>query len=255
MAVSARDPQAPLPERPEGRGRHARGRAPRPRRDGIARWVKETAIIVVIALALSALVRAFLVQAFYVPSPSMEDTLQVNDRIVASKITTAVGGVERGEVVVFVDPGGWLPAPEPVTGAAGVLRTALTFVGLLPSDTGQDLVKRVVAVAGDRISCCDANGRIVLNGVSLVENYIKGPTNQKTFDVVVPAGGVFVMGDNRGDSADSRYHVNETSKGAVPLDDVVGRAALVVWPLARWATLPVPEVFADPRITQGARLQ
>lgn len=253
MAVSARDSQAPLPERPEGRGRHARGRAPRPRRTGTARWVKETTIIVVAALFVSALVRAFLVQAFYVPSPSMEDTLQVNDRILASKISTAISGVNRGEVVVFRDPGGWLPEPSEASGGvAGSLRTALTFVGLLPSDSGKDLVKRVIAVGGDRVSCCDVDGRIVLNGVSLKEDYVVGPTDQVRFDVVVPDGGVFVMGDNRGDSADSRYHLDD-DKGAVPTSDVVGRAVLVVWPLARWSTLPVPEVFADPRITQGAR--
>lgn len=253
MAVSARDSQAPLPERPEGRGRHARGRAPRPRRTGVSRWIKETAIIVVAALVVSALVRAFLVQAFYVPSPSMEDTLAVNDRIVAAKISTAVAGVNRGEVVVFRDPGGWLDvAPDDTAGIGGALRTALTFVGLLPSDTGHDLVKRVIGVGGDRVSCCDADGRIVLNGVSLVEDYVKGPTDQVRFDVVVPDGGVFVMGDNRGDSADSRFHLDD-DLGAVPTEDVVGRAVLVVWPLARWSTIPVPEVFADPAITQGAR--
>jgi signal peptidase I len=255
VAVSARDPQAPLPERPEGRGRHARGRDPRPRRNGVSRWVKETAIIVVAALVVSALVRAFLVQAFYVPSPSMEDTLRINDRVVASKISTAMSGVQRGEIVVFRDPGGWLPAPEAASGGvSGTLRSALTFVGLLPSDTGHDLVKRVVGVGGDRVSCCDADGRIVLNGVSLVENYVKGSTDQVRFDVVVPDGGVFVMGDNRGDSSDSRYHL-DADKGAVPTANVVGRAVLVVWPLARWTTLSIPDVYSDPRITRGARPQ
>ena len=253
MAVSARDPHAPLPEPPEGRGRHARGRAPRPQRSGAGRWLGETAIIIVSALVLSALVRAFLVQAFFVPSASMEDTLLVSDRIVASKISTTMGGVSRGEVVVFKDPGDWLPEPAPPPGGVrGALRTALTFVGLLPSDSGQDLVKRVIAVGGDRIACCDADGRIVLNGVPLVEDYIIGPTNQVQFDVVVPPGAVFVMGDNRGDSRDSRYHL-ETDSGSVPESDVVGRVVVVIWPLSRLSTVPVPDIFENPQILEGAK--
>ena len=252
MAVSARDPQGPLPEPPAGRGRHARGRAPRPERSGAGRWFAETAIIIVSALVLSALVRAFLVQAFYVPSASMEDTLLISDRIVASKITTTMGGVSRGEVVVFKDPGDWLPEPPPPPGGVrGAIRTGLTFVGLLPSDSGQDLVKRVIGVGGDRVACCNADGQIVLNGVPLVEDYIKGPTNQVLFDVVVPDNGLFVMGDNRGDSRDSRYHL-EVDNGAVPVDDVVGRVVVVLWPLNRIATVPIPDIYGDPQITRGA---
>lgn len=251
MAGSAVDPREPAPARRAGRGRHARGGPPR-ESSGFARWLGETAIIVVSALVLSALVRAFLVQAFYVPSASMEDTLAVSDRIIASKITTTMGGVGRGEVVVFKDPGDWLPDPPPPTpGWRGLLQTGLTFIGLLPSDTGSDLVKRVVAVEGDRIACCDESGRIELNGVPLVEDYIIGPTDQVLFDVVVPPGGVFVMGDNRGNSRDSRFHLEE-NEGAVPVDDVVGRVVLVVWPLSRIATVPVPEVFAEPGVAPTA---
>lgn len=252
MAVSAREPQEPLSDPPPGRGRHARGRAPREHSSGLGRWLGETAVIVVSALVLSALVRAFLVQAFFVPSASMEDTLAISDRIIASKITTTMGGVSRGEVVVFKDPGDWLPdPPPPPDGWRGLVQSGLTFIGLLPSDTGNDLVKRVIAVEGDRIACCDANGRIVLNDVPLVEDYIIGPTNQVLFDVVVPQGGVFVMGDNRGNSRDSRFHL-EVDSGAVPVDDVVGRVVLVLWPLSRLATVPIPDIFGDPQIMQGA---
>ncbi|MBI1351657.1 MAG: signal peptidase I [Actinomycetales bacterium] len=253
MAVSARDPHDQLPEPPEGRGRHARGRDPRPQKVGIGRWLGETAIIVVSALVLSALVRAFLIQAFYVPSASMEDTLLISDRIIASKITTTMSGVQRGEVVVFKDPGDWLPEPPPPPGGVrGALRTGLTFIGLLPSDTGNDLVKRVIGVGGDRVVCCNADGRIVLNGVPLVEDYIIGPTNQVQFDVVVPDGGVFVMGDNRGDSRDSRYHL-EVDNGSVPVDDVVGRVVTIIWPLNRLATVPIPDIYGNPTIQQGGR--
>lgn len=224
------------------------------RSSGVIRWFAETTIIVVSALILSALVRAFLVQAFYVPSASMEDTLAISDRLIASKITTSVGGVSRGEVVVFKDPGDWLPdPPPPAEGWRGAVRSALTFVGLLPSDSGNDLVKRVIAVEGDRIACCDAEGRILLNGAPLDEDYIIGPTNQVLFDVVMPPGGVFVMGDNRGNSRDSRYHL-EVANGAVPVHDVVGRVVLVIWPLDRISTVPIPDVFGDvsPAAAQGS---
>lgn len=252
MTVPARDPLEPLPEAPSGRGRHARGRAPRQHSGGFGRWLGETTIIVVSALVLSALVRAFLVQAFYVPSASMEDTLAVSDRIIASKITTTLGGVSRGEVVVFKDPGDWLPEPPPPPeGVRGVMRTILTFIGVLPSDSGNDLVKRVIAIGGDRILCCDASGRIVLNGTPLIEDYVTGPTNQVQFDVVVPPDSVFVMGDNRGNSRDSRFHL-EVENGAVSTSDVVGRVVLVLWPLDRFTTLPIPPIFSEPQITQGA---
>ncbi len=196
------------------------------------------------ALVLSALVRAFLVQAFYVPSASMEDTLQISDRIIASKITTRFAGVTRGEVVVFQDPGGWLPDPPPKRDdVRAKVRSGLTFIGLLPSDTGQDLVKRAIGLGGDHVVCCDAQGRIEVNGQALDEPYIKGPTDQVPFDIVVPPQSIFVMGDNRGDSRDSRYHL-EVNNGAVPQGNAVGRVVLVVWPFSSFATLPIPQTFA-----------
>jgi len=212
--------------------------------------LREVVIIVGTALVLSIIVRTFLLQAFYVPSESMEDTLLTNDRIIASKITTTITGVNRGDVVVFRDPGGWLPDPPKPGGVRGVITEALTFVGLLPSNTGQDLVKRVIAVGGDRIQCCDARGRIVLNGVPLDESsYIKpgDTTDQVSFDATVPAGSVFVMGDNRSNSRDSRYHL-EDNEGGVPVDNVVGKVVVVVWPLARIKTIGTPEDFLNPKI-------
>ncbi|MDQ5972893.1 MAG: Signal peptidase [Actinomycetota bacterium] len=254
MAVSARDPHQPLPEPDPGmRRRHARGQAPRRESSSTWRWFREMGIIVISALVLSALVRAFLVQAFYVPSASMEDTLLVSDRILASKITTTLTGVSRGEVVVFKDPSDWLEDPPPPAGGlAGAVRSAMTFVGVLPSDTGQDLVKRVIGVEGDRVACCDATGHIVLNGVPLVEDYILAPTDQVAFDIIVPPDSVFVMGDNRGNSRDSRFHLEENN-GAVPVGNVVGRVVVVVWPFSQFGTVPIPSVFGDPAIVNGPR--
>ena len=213
---------------------------------GLAR---ELVLIIGVALVLSVLVRTFVAQAFFVPSGSMEDTLLIQDRIIASKLTTHFGGVNRGEIVVFTDPGGWLPPAEPVTGPAGWLRSGLMWVGLLPSDTGEDLVKRVIGVGGDHIVCCDKKERLVLNGVSLDEPYLKpgGGTAQVRFDVTVPDGRVFVMGDNRGDSSDSRFHL-DVEQGTVPLGNVVGRVAAVIWPASRWSGEPIPPTFENPAL-------
>ena len=258
MAVSARDagkPPAP-PVTAEG-GRHRKsppdsaGSQSKARPGGGWRFLRETTIIIVSALVLSAVVRAFLIQAFYVPSASMEATLMPNDRIIAAKISTRLTGVHRGEVMVFEDPGGWLPEPEkPVAGLRSSIRAGMTFIGLLPSDTGQDLVKRVMAVGGDRIACCDDRGRIVLNGVPLDETYIQGPTDQVRFDVVVPPNSMFMMGDNRGNSRDSRFHL-DVNDGAVPVHDAVGRSVLTIWPFERFATQPIPDIFGNPAITGG----
>ena len=207
------------------------------------RFIREVVIVLVCALALSVLVRTFLIQAFYVPSQSMENTLMPNDRILASKITTDISGVGRGEVVVFKDPGGWLqPALENVP--VSPVHKAMEFVGLLPSSSGDDLVKRVIGIAGDHVRCCNAQGQIVLNGVGLVEPFIKPGegTDQVSFNIVVPADSIFVMGDNRGASADSRFHLSQND-GGVPLDDVVGRVVLKVWPLDEFGFLPIPDTF------------
>ncbi len=242
MAVSAREPiggaQPPLVD--TGR-RSARG----------WRAILETIVIIVIALVISVVVRAFLVQAFYVPSASMESTLVPSDRIVASKITTRLSGPQRGEIMVFRDPGGWLPeAPAAEPGWRGAVRSMLTFIGLMPSDSGHDLVKRVIGLPGDRVACCDSAGRIVLNGVPLEESYVTGSSDQVRFDITVPEGDMFVMGDNRGNSRDSRYHLDVNS-GGVPISDAVGRVILRVWPLDRLGVETIPTIFGNPALAAG----
>ncbi len=229
---------------------NAPGKHAREKKKGHPFWrgLREVVVIVVVALALSALMRAFLLQAFYVPSASMEDTLRPGDRIIASKITTNISGVKRGEIVVFKDPGDWLPAPVPAAEDwRNTLRQGLTFIGVLPSDSGDDLVKRVIGLGGDRIACCDADGRIVVNGVPLDEDYIIGPTDQVRFDVTVPEGSMFVLGDNRGDSRDSRYHL-DANDGGVPYQDAVGRVVLVLWPFDRIAIETIPSIFGNPAL-------
>ncbi len=213
---------------------------PEPTGSGFLRGLREIAIVVVTALVISAVVRTFLLQAFWVPSGSMEQTLVRGDRILVWKPSVDPG---HGDVVVFKDPADWLADPVPVGGVRGALGQLAAFVGILPSNSGDDLVKRVIGVGGDTIECCSPGGQIIRNGEPLDEPYLYPgePTDQVIFRVEVPEGRLFVMGDHRGDSADSRFHL-ETDEGTVPVDNVVGTAEVIMWPISRWATLPT---YAD----------
>ncbi|GAA2805578.1 signal peptidase I [Kitasatospora sp. CM 4170] len=211
---------------------------------------KELPILIGIALVLALVIKTFFVQAFSIPSESMQNTLQVGDRVLVDKLTPWFGAEpERGEVVVFKDPGGWL-ADEPTkqSGNSFVrgIQDVLSFVGLMPSDNEKDLIKRVIAVGGDTVEC-EGDGPVKVNGIALVEPYVypgNTPCQMKDFGPVkVPEGRIWVMGDHRGDSLDSRFHMDQPGGGTVSVDDVIGRAFVVAWPLNRWATLPVPATF------------
>ncbi|MCB7137682.1 signal peptidase I [Cellulosimicrobium marinum] len=224
----------------------ARAEAP-PKRSSLLR---ETAIIVVSALVLSLLIKTFLVQAFFIPSGSMEDTLVEGDRIMVSRLVPGAFDVHRGDVVVFKDPGGWLPPPveKDESPLAEGARAALTFIGLLPQDTGEHLIKRVIGTPGDHVVCCDAQGRVSVNGEPIDETYIKPGSvpSQDPFDTTVPDDMLFVMGDNRQNSQDSRYNTGNPGGGFVPMGNVVGTAFVKVWPLSHVGLLRNPgDVFAD----------
>jgi signal peptidase I len=224
------------------------------RRNGAVSMLRETVIILVSALVLSLVVKTFLIQAFFIPSPSMHDTLVEDDRILVSKLTPGPFDLRRGDIVVFKDPGGWLNgAAEPeLTGVNKAVREVLTFIGLYPQDAGEHLVKRVIGLPGDRVvcdkACQEQGGPITVNGVPLDEPYIApgARPSEVPFDVVVPADSLWVMGDNRQRSFDSRYNMGKPGGGSVPVANVVGTAFVTVWPLDRAGLLRNPSAtFED----------
>jgi signal peptidase I len=199
-------------------------------------------VLFVVALGLSVLLKTFFVQAFYVPSGSMENTLEIGDRILVNKVSGWASTPQRGEVVVFSDPGGWLGPEE--TKQPGAVGSFLELFGLYPT-TGH-LVKRVIGIGGDEVKCCDAQGRILVNGTPLSEQgYLKPGTAPSTvkFDIKVPQGFIWVMGDNRGDSADSRAHLGDPGGGFVPDSDVTGPVFAIIWPWDRLQLLHRPSTF------------
>jgi signal peptidase I len=212
-------------------------------------FIVELPFLVVFALFLAFLIKTFLVQAFFIPSGSMQNTLAIGDRVLVNRAAVWIGDKpSRGQVVVFQDPGGWLD-DQPAATSGNWVSSALTWVGVLPQDNG-DLIKRVIGVGGDHVVCCNAQDQITVNGVPLTENYLypgdksdSAPSGvDPDFDITVPQGDLWVMGDHRSVSEDSRAHVL-TDGGFVPVSDVVGRADVIIWPTSQWGTLPVPDTF------------
>jgi signal peptidase I len=213
--------------------------------------LRESVIVIVMALLLSLIVKTWLVQAFYIPSESMENTLLVGDRVIVNKLVPSPVSLNRGDIIVFEDPDHWLPPAVPVQRSAlsSAVNSALTFVGLLPSDEGNHLIKRVIGLPGDHVVCCNEQRQLTVNGVALSEPYIfpGDEPSQESFNITVPAGKVWVMGDHRSDSADSRPHDENSggAKGSVPESLIVGRAITVVWPIQHWVWLSNPsQTFA-----------
>lgn len=212
------------------------------RRRGFLVFLRDVLVIIVIAALVSFVVKTFVVRSFYIPSASMERTLLVNDRILVDELTPRWTGYERGDVVVFKDPGGWLdaqvqtPAQPPLVEAVDWV---LNFIGVSATDSQDHLVKRVIGLPGDHVVCCNALGQITINGAPIDElsylNLPEGDTEASNdpFDVVVPEGSVWLMGDNRDRSRDSRAHQDLPSGGFVPMENIVGKSFLTTWPLDR----------------------
>ena len=217
----------------------------------VALFVRDVFVIFAIAIVVSFVVKTFLVRSFFIPSASMEQTLVIDDRVIVNELVPDMVPIERGDVVVFRDPGGWLPATVPVQVSPFTTATewTLSLFGLASPDSNDHLIKRVIGLPGDTVACCDANGKMTVNGVAINEPYIM-LTNGETkasgidFSVTVPEGSLWVMGDNRYNSKDSRYNTNQPGGGFVPMSEVVGRAFVISWPMDRWTWLSnYPETF------------
>lgn len=232
--------------------RHERNRSEkRSRSRSIKLFIRDIFLIFLAAIVISVGIKAFLIRSFYIPSGSMESTLQINDRIIVNELVPNLVAIERGDIVVFRDPGGWLtPRTQPDRNwfMTGVDWT-LAAVGLSAPDSNDHLVKRVIGLPGDMVECCNTFGQLSVNGVPLEEPYLELPNgvtkvSGTDFEVTVPEDALWVMGDNRYDSLDSRYNRNKPGKGFVPVENVVGRAFLVSWPADRWSWLDnYPTVF------------
>ena len=212
-------------------------------------------VTIAIALGVVLLITTFLVKPFSIPSGSMENTLQIGDRVLVNRAVYRIRDIERGDVVVFDGSGRFVPAQvipdrDPITGA--LVWVGQSFGLVTPDST--DFIKRVIGVGGDRVTCCDADGRITVNGVPLQEDYLypgDAPSLQP-FDVEVPEGMLWVMGDHRSASADSRSHLGSPGGGFIPEDAVVGRAMNVVWPLSRLSSIPLPDYGDIPSAMEPA---
>ncbi len=218
----------------------------------VIRGIKEFVLVVGLALFFSFLIKTFLIQAFWIPSGSMEDTLVKDDRVIVTKLVPGPFDLQRGDIIVFEDPGPdgakWLQGlPESrIKTLGGPFHGLLVFVGLLPEDSENHLIKRVIGLPGDHVQADGTEGKVKVNGVEIDESsYIKPgdfPSQGRPFDIVVPKDCVWVMGDHRSDSSDSRAHDDGTGKtGCVPMDKIVGRALVVVWPLDHVTWLGKPD--------------
>jgi signal peptidase I len=198
--------------------------------------LREIPIIIGSALIVSIIVKTFFLHFFFIPTGSMENTLQVGDRIAVNKFGALFSEIKRGEIVVFADPDNWLgQAPDDQsTGLLGQGKNLLITIGVVPDPAKQYLIKRVIGVGGDTVICCDDQDRLTVNGKSVAEPYVyeNDKASDSNFNVTVPEGFIWVMGDHRGASSDSRFHTNDVNAGMVPLSKVVGRATFIVWPIS-----------------------
>jgi signal peptidase I len=230
---------------------------------------RELPVLIVIALAIALLIKTFVVQAFFIPSSSMENTLEIGDKVLVNKLVYDFRSIQPGDVVVFNGAGSWEPVPpaaapssDPVVRLYNATLDPLfhSILGLFGTAPGQqDFIKRVIGVPGDHVACCNPSGDVTVNGVALHEQSYLYPGNApstQSFSITVPPGRLWVMGDHRSVSYDSRGHMQDPGDGTIPENMVVGRAFMIVWPPSRWRVLSIPSTFGQPGIngTSGAAL-
>jgi signal peptidase I len=244
---------AEQPPAADGAAEPENAKKPNAKRRKRSFW-RDLAVIVVAALALTILLKAFVVQVFSIPSGSMENTLLPGDRILVSKVVYKFRSIDRGDIVVFGGAGSWdPPTPPPSNWFTGLWSDAINLVGIAGPET--DYIKRVIGIPGDHVACCNAKGQVTVNGVPLSESsyvYPGDAPSEVRFNITVPPGRLWVMGDNRGDSDDSRFRANDPGGGTIPESAVVGRAFLIIWPLSRISDLPIPNTFEQPALSAAA---
>ncbi len=227
--------------------------APTARKKKKKSFARELLTIVVAAAVLTLLVKAFIVQVYRIPSASMENTLHVGDRVLVNKVVFHFRAISRGDIVVFSGQDSWGPdaPPPPGNPVVRVFDDVLSGLGLHSDQTYY--IKRVIGLPGDHVACC-TGGKVTVNGVPLNEGSYLFPGNPPSFRFteVVPPGHLWVMGDHRSDSDDSRYHPGDPGGGAIPENQVVGRAFLIIWPPSQLRDLPIPSTFQQASLHAGA---
>jgi signal peptidase I len=266
----AADPQDTSAEAPGAAGGQSAGsgggrRAAARRRKGKGRsfW-RELPMLVIVALVIALLIKTYVVQAFFIPSASMENTLEIGDKVLVNKLVYHFRPIEPGDIIVFDGAGSWTPLQRTTPTSNPLVRVYRdtlgpllhSIAGLFGTAPGQtDFIKRVIGTPGDVVACCNAQHLVTVNGVPLHEKsylYPGSRPSEQTFHVKVPAGRLWVMGDNRYVSDDSRLRQSDPGHGTVPENMVIGRAFVIVWPPSRWRILPIPSTFDQPGIDHPA---
>jgi signal peptidase I len=240
---------------PQTAGKRRRGRS----------FLRELPVLIVIALVIALVIKTFVVQAFFIPSSSMENTLDIGDKVLVNKLVYHFRSIQPGDIIVFNGDGSWEPEPAsgPASGDPLVRLYQVTLdplfraiAGLFGTEPGQeDFIKRVIGVPGDHVACCNAAGDVTVNGVALHEQsylFPGNPPSMQRFSVTVPPGRLWVMGDHRSVSWDSRGHMDDPGSGTIAENMVIGRAFMIVWPPSRWRILQIPSTFGQPGIDSSA---
>ena len=231
-------------------------RKPAARRNRGARFLRELVILVAIALVIAVVIKTYAIQAFFIPSGSMENTLEINDRVLVNKIVYDTRSIHRGDIVVFNGDGSWDPGTPLPANSNFVEKFFSGFASMFGfGHPGDILIKRVIGLPGDTVACCDAQGQVTVNGIPLTEQsylYPGDAPSQQRFNIVVQPGRLWVMGDHRSISDDSRDHEGDPGGGTIPENAVIGRAFVIIWPPSRWRILPIPATFEQPKLNSSS---